>query len=369
MKNSPEVNQAEITLLGTGGGYGECIVGHLGSNNWFVVDSCINPFTKIPLAIEYLNEIGINIENDVKLIICTHWHDDHIKGISEIFALAQNAKIAILKIHDIKKFIRFIAFDSNKDTVPPNNVSTKEMYNILDILSVRGMKPILAGADKTLFTTKVLNNFFSSIISLSPSDQSVINFDKEVVSMIQDYSYSNLKVYPENPNSKSVVVLVQIGDHSALLGADMEVVNNPDYGWISILNNSQFKLRKSTYFKISHHGSENAHHERIWDEMLENMPVGTLTPWNRNTKLPKIEMLSKFCKKSDKIFMTSPVSDLTPKKRPWDEQKMIEKLGYKLHEIKYHKGIIRSRINLNDPKAEWHTTTFDNAFCVNSNLK
>jgi len=72
-----------------------------------------------------------------------------------------------------------------------------------------------------------------------------------------------------------------------------------------------------------------------------------------------------FCEKSDKIYMTSPVLDSKPKKRSKEEQMMIEKLGYKLSEIKFLKGTIQSRINFLDPEAIWETITFENAFHVN----
>jgi len=35
----PAFNIAEVTLLGTGGGYGESIVLHIGDNEWILVDS------------------------------------------------------------------------------------------------------------------------------------------------------------------------------------------------------------------------------------------------------------------------------------------------------------------------------------------
>lgn len=108
---APNENEVEITLIGTGGGYGECIIVKLGISDWFIVDSCINPNTKEPLAIEYLKSINVNYSNDVKQIICTHWHDDHIRGLSTILELCPNAEFAPTRVNDIQKFYQLIGFD------------------------------------------------------------------------------------------------------------------------------------------------------------------------------------------------------------------------------------------------------------------
>lgn len=39
------MNLFRVSLIGTGGGYGESVVVQLGLNNWIVVDSCIDPVT------------------------------------------------------------------------------------------------------------------------------------------------------------------------------------------------------------------------------------------------------------------------------------------------------------------------------------
>jgi glyoxylase-like metal-dependent hydrolase (beta-lactamase superfamily II) len=79
--NSPSSTEVEVTVIGTGGGYGESIVIKTGIDSWIIVDSCINPNTKSPLAIEYLQGINVDL-NKIILVICTHWHNDHIKGLA-----------------------------------------------------------------------------------------------------------------------------------------------------------------------------------------------------------------------------------------------------------------------------------------------
>ena len=56
--NPPKKNEVEVTVIGTGGGYGESIVIKASSDSWVIIDSCIDPESKEPLSIEYLKKIN-----------------------------------------------------------------------------------------------------------------------------------------------------------------------------------------------------------------------------------------------------------------------------------------------------------------------
>lgn len=79
--DKPNENEIEVSVFGPG--YGECIVIHLGKNEWLIVDSCLNPQTKNIATIEYFASIGVSLDA-VKAIVATHWHDDHIRGLSKL---------------------------------------------------------------------------------------------------------------------------------------------------------------------------------------------------------------------------------------------------------------------------------------------
>jgi len=82
MVSLPDSAEIEISLFGPG--YGESIVIHLGQNIWIIIDSCIDESTGDNIPLTYLNDMGVDIETNVKQVICSHWHKDHYKGISEI---------------------------------------------------------------------------------------------------------------------------------------------------------------------------------------------------------------------------------------------------------------------------------------------
>jgi len=361
----PSNNTAEVTLIGTGGGYGESCVIHLGNQNWVVIDSCIDPFTKKSLPLEYLSNINVNIENDVKLIVCTHWHDDHILGISQLLEHSKNAKFSMAKANDRKKFLQFVSLDYQKIQKETSNSSTEEFNICLEILEKRNSTTVLATADRTLISIPI-NNSNSEILSLSPSDYVIQEFDKEISTLISEYGVPNKKIVCQTPNSKCVVLFIKLGNHRALLGADLEVSNDNRLGWLNILDNSQVIDKKSSLFKIPHHGSKNGYHERIWLELLEKNPISELSPCNKGCKLPEIEMLQKFCRHSDKVYMTSAIIREKPKKRDKSIEKIIEKYRRILHEVKYQKGIIRCQIDINNISANWNVNLFEHALQINN---
>src|SRR4051812_39012644 len=85
----PTANEFEISLFGPG--KGESVVLHLGAGVWAIVDSCRNFETGDASALDYLKTIGVSPEA-VTLVLATHWHDDHIRGLSDVLRACINAQ-------------------------------------------------------------------------------------------------------------------------------------------------------------------------------------------------------------------------------------------------------------------------------------
>ena len=346
----------EINVLGTGGGYGESIILTINYEDYIIVDSCYNPSTKEILPIEFLKSFAISFDK-VKLVICTHWHDDHITGLSNILELCVNSKFSFAKVNDVEKFIRLVSIDYQKHTTGSNS-STIEFNKCLDICDKRGIDPIYSHPDRLLYS-KQIDNIPVQLFSLSPSDYSTHIFDLEVAKLIEDLLPSNVKIINQTPNDRSVALLLKIGEHSALFGADLEVKNDRRLGWFDILDNSTTlgTSAKGSYFKIPHHGSENGFHNEIWNILLADKPICTLTPYNKKVKLPTNEMIQKYLDLSRSLFITSDrYVKNTPKQRDSKTNKVIKEFNPTLSEIKFQNGIITSRINFLKPKPVWKTT-------------
>jgi len=362
MDNLPTNNIFEVSLIGTGGGYGESVVIHMGDDNWAVIDSCIDPNSKNCLPLQYLEAKGVNVATNVKLIVCTHWHNDHVQGISTLLAACKSAVFSMARANDRKKFLLLVGLDTTRLKVSDGSSSTSEIQSCFEILSSRQTTFKNAEQDKTLFSS-VSGKVSASIKSLSPSDLVVSEFDSEISTLISEFGKSNRKIINNKPNNKSVVLLISVNEHSAIFGADLEVTANPKKGWLCILDNSTvIKGVKAGLVKIPHHGSSNGYHDRIWTEIVEKDPTAKLTPWNIGKKLPKQEMLDTYLRHTANLFITSDVKKSSkPKKREKRIEKTIFRFNPTLREIRYDFGIVRSRLDLNISGCKWKTELFGSA--------
>ena len=146
------MNLFRVSLIGTGGGYGESVVVQLGMNNWMVVDSCIDPVTKESLPLEYLKSLGVHIETEVKLIVCSHWHNDHILGIDKLLEECKSATLAFAVTSDKAKFLEFIGLDSRNDKLLSHTSSTDIMAKCLNIVNQRKIPVKTILQDRVLYS-------------------------------------------------------------------------------------------------------------------------------------------------------------------------------------------------------------------------
>ena len=102
----PKSDEIELSLFGPG--VGECIVLHVGNGKWIVVDSCLDVDGELPIAVRYLTSLGVDISRQVELIVATHWHDDHIRGLGQLVGLADAAKFACSAAFMSDQFLRMV---------------------------------------------------------------------------------------------------------------------------------------------------------------------------------------------------------------------------------------------------------------------
>ena len=91
LNDPPSADEFEVSVFGPG--RGESCVIHLGANEWMVIDSCRDQRsrTREVAPLKYLSDMGVDISQQVKLVVATHAHDDHIAGISEVFEASESA--------------------------------------------------------------------------------------------------------------------------------------------------------------------------------------------------------------------------------------------------------------------------------------
>lgn len=346
-----------VALIGTGGGYGESVVVQMGTGNWMVIDSCINPATNESLPLAYLRSKGVDLEKEVKLVVCSHWHEDHILGLSELYKECTSAAFGLAIASDKDKFLKFIGMESRLDKRNAGTSSTSTMHQCLAIANERKNPVKLITQDKLLFNV-AKQDIDVKVYALSPSDFVISEFGKEISILMTEYVPStNRKIIARTPNEKCVALLVCVNEHAVILGADLEKSVDNRKGWLCILDNCTcMDGQKVSLYKVPHHGSENAYEERIWDELLNENVISQLAPCIQGkTVLPTSDMLRVFLQKTDNLFITSDVSFKGPKKRERSLEKAIYKFNPTLKEVKYLHGVIESSVDL-ESKDGWKTS-------------
>ncbi len=112
----PAADQFEVSIFGPG--FGECAVVHIAHGAWVIVDSCSDPrdpSTCVPEA--YLRTLGVDFRQ-VQLIVATHWHDDHVRGIGRMVEVCREAKFSCARALVQNEFATYLEEMATGGDVP-----------------------------------------------------------------------------------------------------------------------------------------------------------------------------------------------------------------------------------------------------------
>lgn len=291
-----------------GRGQGESVLVQLSEDDWMIVDSCTND-NKEPAAIRYLIDIGKNPADVVKLIVISHFHNDHIKGMSKIIDICTKADVCISSALNTFEFHAYLSAISSPDI---NISQTSEMKAILNQVGLfKGPRKLrFAIADRHLY-----KNGDVSVVSLSPCDNDIKESDSNFASLLEvnnkmsDVSKSAALI---NPNHYSIVLRIfdDKSQSEMLLGADLEVSKTG--GWDEVCNcNLSPKPNRVNVFKIPHHGSITGFHEPTWQHLINSSPECVMTTFNTHN-LPTPEMQEKYKVKAKNLYCASTPKNYTP---------------------------------------------------------
>lgn len=344
LKIKPKDSEIEISVFGRG--FGECIVICCGNQEFIVIDSFLNPQTKNPIALDYLNALGVSATS-IKKVVLTHWHADHISGAADILKVANpEVQLVVSPIISKQKFSEYINLGAQR-----NYTSTTEFEKVYDFLKTNGHKHICFAKEKTrIYANESLSN--AEVYCLFPHDTDLIKYlDSIVLPKHGDpiaYEY-------KDENLLSLVLLMKYSSDGALLGGDLEISNKDDESWNAIVDNYEHTNNHPSLFKIPHHGSENAHHELVWKEILQPFPISILTVYNKGNKLPQDSDVDRITNLSSALYVVGNKSK---------EDKMFEKRlkksmpNAKINTIPQEIGLIRYRKNRFNPNEVPNIETF-----------
>ena len=371
----PKDDQLELSLFGPG--FGEAIALHYGNQQWLLVDSCKDSRTDQPASIKYLRQLGIPLDSGVKMILITHWHDDHVAGISEIVRACPSATIvasAAWRTDELTELMGYFRFHSYS-----GNSGIEEMREILDILEERKKRRVrlnvmnVAGENTILLReTMMIDGSPVSVdfSALSPSSNEVSYANLAFSKLIPVPGKREKRIATPKHNYTSVAMWCRIGTHRLLLGADVETRADPKTGWTNILDDSQVLdrdlakklLRTCPIFKVAHHGSKTGHDQRVWNEVLTGEPLVVMTPWNNAGQyLPTTEDLKRLSRLTPHAYITAPPARRRTKFKPSVVREILNDLTEDTHIVEPSVGHIRLRCDIKQPFVDWDIALFDSA--------
>ena len=340
----PRADEIEVTVFGPG--YGECIVIHIGSGKWVIVDSCLDDAGE-PASISYLTKLGISIEDSVISVSASHWHDDHIKGLAKTVAACRSARLSLGAALTYSEFLAFLQVFEDQPVQKLDRGGT-ELLNCLKIVKETGrsIKPL--SEDTLIFDFQpnaLAHRRQVELRALSPSGQQFSDFLtrlKHFPAIIMGRTKG--RIVEPSRNDLSVAMILTVGQQGVLLGADLEQVSDPKKGWQAVVDARKGKSPLSHLFKVPHHGSYNAHNDDVWIEMLDQSLQAVVTPWTRGGhRLPRESDLNRLRRLSSKCYLTS--TKTIPKKRRYNAQilKQIKSAGVKFDSSIYSGGHVTFR--------------------------
>jgi len=293
MANSPEppaLNEIEVSVFGPG--YGEAIAMHVGGGKWIIVDSCIDPGSNSPAPLRYLYDLGVSPEA-VQLVVATHWHDDHVCGISTVFERCTNAGLVVSEALNSDEFLRLLSIYGGNQPIPDMGVDEfARVFHLLQMRRQKGVRfnaPKFASADRTVYSDRLhLDSRIAeiSVCTLSPSDSAILQAKFAFKGAFPVAGQKRLPIASPKPNHAAVVLWITVDSHHMLLGADLQETADCSTGWTVIASaSSTIRSNKASIYKVPHHGSRNAHSQKVWSDLLISDPIAILTPFRRGVPL------------------------------------------------------------------------------------
>lgn len=378
----PGVGEDEFAVVVVGGpSQGESVLIHYGDGMWIMVDSCTYGGENLPLLV--LEKLHAE-KTSVTRVICTHWHDDHVAGLSEILKECPNSYFLVPSVTNAIILPQYFVYKSEK-AVKENEKEAWQMFQkCLDVLSKRDnvLDPELKEKQFVKIGESILDydthHTHVDIKALSPSQQMCSKFGQMLAdgdANTCDFDDSEIE-----PNMCSITIGIKFGENrrSLFLGADLECNRPPDSAYNSCVEEcaerhglGMCNLKGSrhlepfgqfSYTKINHHSSKTGYCCHYWDALVAEDNIGVSTVFT-SKNLPRREMASLYYEKNYSFYMTSHKPMKKLKKN--DFTKILGDKQYitSLRQIDTTPGIVITKYDLETGNYKG-TETFLNAICL-----
>jgi len=299
----PGADEVELTAFGPR--YGECVVVHLGLGEWMIVDSSIGSDGE-PTALSYLRRLGVDPAAQVLLIVATHWHDDHVRGLSTVVERCIKARFACSAGLMRREIIERIGQRHEPGRFGARMSSgVDEIRRTLEVLA-RGRgrpAPLWALERRELFHRHAGVN--AIVTALSPSDRAISNAYREIASLVAATDRGRRVPRPRT-DAAAVALWVEVGDAPLLLGSDVVDSTSSDLGWAGVLQSVLPVERKAEIFKVPHCGAADGFNRDVWDELVAPQAHAIISPCAIGpTVLPTADDLVRLSSVTSHLHITS----------------------------------------------------------------
>lgn len=310
---APEPDEIEVTVFGPG--FGEAIAVHLGEGSWILIDSCIDPDTKSPASGAYLEQIGVHVDQ-VRIILATHWDDDHVRGISQLSVNHPNADFMISGVFDHDDAAGFLSAYSGASSSGLSR-GTKELFSVLE-----SREYVIPLQQRSLVFKEKISGHEVLVTALSPIPKTFARFLSSIAQHLPKINQPIKHVPQIRPNFGSVVLHIDVGDDSILLGADME--DDDTFGWTAMIaDNWTSTLEKAAVYKVAHHGAKSGDCTGVWTTLLRKDPIACLTPFIfAKHRLPEDTDKARIKNNSSSAYISSGASQ-----RPEMDSRQLKRLA------------------------------------------
>ncbi len=354
----PAADELEISIIGPG--RGECVILHLGNNDWCIVDSCISRDSHEPAALEYLKTLNTEALQGVRLVIASHWHDDHIRGLATTLRETPRASFACSSALQSEHFLKLV---SMAEMPIFGSSGVTEFSSIYDVILERKTQPMYASNNRKLLYLRAEGRPFPvSVIALSPSDLTYTLALQQISKLLPQAGDRQRRIAPQDPNHASVAIWVEAGPRNILLGADLTHTGRTGEGWMAVVDKHQQEI-PARIFKVPHHGSENGDYPGVWTNLLTPNPVAVVTPFTAKVRLPRQSDLDRLSVATSHVYCTSEGAGKPPP-RDSSVERMIRSTGVERQVVQGKPGHVRVRWSMTDVQAEPVVELFNGAYRV-----
>lgn len=224
---------------------------------------------------------------------------------------------------------------------------------LFKVLSQR--ETVHAAQERTALLEVSVHGYTVRVTSLSPSAQAFAQSVAHFSQYLPKAAGTPISHAPElKPNLEAVVIHIDLGHDSILLGSDLE--DDGKLGWSALVADNWCGTRPAaTVYKIAHHGSKTGHHDLIWTNMLKAKPIVSMTPFNHGRhRLPNPEDRERIKSLSSDVYISS---DAT--KKPEMDSMQMKRLGdicKGLSKVNAGFGAVRLRKHL--ARKDWQVELF-----------